>query len=169
MQFAPGPITNMSCIRSINCILLRAYKVLTVCTVREFNWWPYCICSYMWPKFSTLSLYLTKLFITKSFAIESSVAYSEPGASQHKPNSMTISAGIIDSCKNNKIRYNWFDITKNNNFFSSLLYFLSQFHSVDECVEEMPKFFATNKFVSFDYRSWSFRLGWLPFLHYSID
>ena len=40
-------------------------------TVRKFNWWRYVT------KFSTISLYLTKLYVTNSFAIASSVKYSE--------------------------------------------------------------------------------------------
>ena len=40
-------------------------------TFRKFNWWVYCF-MYV-TKYSTISLYLTKLYVTKNFAIASSV------------------------------------------------------------------------------------------------
>ena len=49
-----------------------------VYTVRKFNWWRHCLMlSSLWRSFQPFSLYFTKLYVPKSFAIGSSVPYSE--------------------------------------------------------------------------------------------
>ena len=42
-------------------------RVLLNCTVRTLNWWRYCFA--LFDEISTSSLYLTKLYVTKSFEI----------------------------------------------------------------------------------------------------